>query len=206
VTDIHQLSAEQYGVLSSLILYGREIKATPMEILAAVETGLVEDTLHNLDSGDGTSVGWRQETAESYGAATGPRLDLSKTIPAFYAEMRAVRGQYPTSGELAAAVQRPAAKYVGRYGEEENQAKLLIGEFHGTGRPPWGPVTGNESFGAAPGKPAGLAAKIVVTQQPDPKSHGPKVEHTGKTMSEFGQHFKGHAAAMRSMAARQVKL
>lgn len=65
-----------------------------------------------------------------------------------------------------------------------------------------------EAFGPSPkqGNRLTTSAAIPVTQQPDPKDSSPRIHATGRKLSESGQHFKGHSAAMRGMLARQVKL
>jgi hypothetical protein len=63
-------------------------------------------------------------------------------------------------------------------------------------------------FGPSVTQASGLqaAVKAAVTEQPDPKDSSPKIRATGKTMSESGQHFQGHAQALRSLLTRTVKL
>ncbi|HEU4975293.1 MAG TPA: hypothetical protein VFT50_09405 [Baekduia sp.] len=101
-----------------------------MEIKAAVETGLVESNLRNLPGGDADSQGWRQERASLY---PNPR-NLNASINRFFDETSAVEGRYPSAGDLAAAVQRPAAQYRGRYAERSAEADKLIGRHGGGGR------------------------------------------------------------------------
>jgi hypothetical protein len=93
-----------------------------MEIKAAVAIGLVESNLRNLSGGDRDSAGWRQERASLYKDPT----NLSASVDRVYKEMRAVRGKYGNAGELAAAVQRPAAQYRGRYGQRGAEAERLL--------------------------------------------------------------------------------
>ena len=153
------LSAEQKSVLRAIVSYGQSHGYSAKDIEAGVETGIVEQSLHNLPYGDGTSVGWRQETSSSYGAAVAPRLNLSQTIPAFYSELGRVN-QGLSPGQLAQAVQRSA--YPGRYEERKGLADQLIAAVTGKAAGPaftsstTGPVTGattpsssssGESFG-----------------------------------------------------------
>jgi hypothetical protein len=128
--NISGLNATQRTVLANLVGIGRKRGASSKDILAAVETALVEQNLMNGAYGDGTSVGWRQETAGSYGAAVGPRMDLTRTINAFYSEIMGI-GQRGTAGQLAQAVQRSA--FPGRYDQKQSQALALIAALTGGG-------------------------------------------------------------------------
>ena len=103
---IHSLSGEQYRVLLEIVNYGETHGHNGEEILAAVEIGLVEDTLHNRDTATAANpaVGWSQEEPE-YGSVA-ERLDMSKSLPRVYNQLRALRGKYGTSGEWAQAIQR----------------------------------------------------------------------------------------------------
>jgi hypothetical protein len=192
---IHELSGEQYEVLYQVVYYGETHGANGMEILAAVETGLVEDRLHNRNTATAANpaVGWRQEEP-SYGSVA-DRLNLSKSIPNFYNECKERRGRYKTSGELAQAVQRSA--YPKRYGEVEPLAKTLIAELGKNRAKP------GISFGSEPGHLVGLQS--AVSQTSDPPDHSAKVRTSGKKLGEVGSSFAGHAKAMRNLAARSYK-
>jgi cell wall-associated NlpC family hydrolase len=117
------LQSDQQQVLSAILRIGRQRGATAKEIKAAIETGLVESGLRNLRGGDADSAGWRQERASLYKDPT----NLHASINRFFDETAAVRGKYGRAGELAAAVQRPAAQYRGRYQAVEAQADQLRG-------------------------------------------------------------------------------
>lgn len=117
------LTAEQRKILSKIKTIGRQVGATPKEIKAAIETGLVESNLRNLGHGDADSKGWRQERASLYKDPT----NLDASIRRFFSETRAVRDKYGNAGDLAAAVQRPAAQYRGRYQQMSKRADQLMG-------------------------------------------------------------------------------
>jgi hypothetical protein len=68
-------------------------------------------------------AGWRQERASLYKDPT----NLHASINRFFDETAAVRGKYGRAGDLAAAVQRPAAQYRGRYQARQAQADQLRG-------------------------------------------------------------------------------
>lgn len=127
-----KLNAEQQRVLNRILSIGRARGASPMEVKAAVETGLVESNLRNLPGGDRDSQGWRQERASLYKDPT----NLDASINRFYDEVRANRGKYGTAGDLAAAVQRPAAQYRGRYQQRSGEADALIGTSGSRSAPP----------------------------------------------------------------------
>ncbi len=123
------LDAEQRRVARRIQQIAREVGAGPKQIKAAYATGLVESGLRNLPGGDADSQGWRQERASLY---SNPR-DLDASIRRFFAETAAVKGKYGRAGELAAAVQRPAAQYRGRYQERSVEADALMRQFGGGG-------------------------------------------------------------------------
>lgn len=117
------LTPEQRNILSQIKRIGRQRGATPKEIKAAVETGLVESNLTNPSGGDADSAGWRQERRSLYKNPT----DVAASINRFFDETAAVRGKYARAGDLAAAVQRPAAQYRGRYQAAAARADQLLG-------------------------------------------------------------------------------
>lgn len=119
-----KLDAEQQHVLNAIRSGGKRNRATPMEQKAAVAIGLVESGLRNLPGGDRDSQGWRQERKSLYKDPT----NLQASVDRVYAEMRQRRGKYATAGDLAAAVQRPAAQYRGRYAAVGDQAQKLLGD------------------------------------------------------------------------------
>jgi hypothetical protein len=116
------LKHEQRKVLRKIRTIGKKRGATPKEIKAAVETGLVESNLRNLHYGDSDSQGWRQERKSIYGNPT----NLTASIHRFYDETSKLRDKYARAGDLAAAVQRPAAQYKGRYQQRSSDAKRLL--------------------------------------------------------------------------------
>lgn len=116
------LTPEQRRVLTTIATRGHRKGASPMELKAAVAIGLVESNLTNLRGGDRDSAGWRQERASLYKDPT----NLNASVDRVFDEMRALRGKYGDSGELAAAVQRPAAQYRGRYAQRGAEAERLL--------------------------------------------------------------------------------
>ena len=126
------LTAEQKAVARRIAQIARKRGATPKEIKSAFETGLVESGLRNLPGGDRDSQGWRQERASLY---KDPR-NLDASINRYFDETGAVKGKYGTAGALAAAVQRPAAQYRGRYQERSAEAEALMRQFGGAGVAP----------------------------------------------------------------------
>lgn len=120
------LTAEQKRVLARIKSIGRQVGASPKELKAAVETGLVEANLTNPSvMTDHDSLGWRQERASLY---PNP-MNLDASIKRFFQETKAVKHKYGRAGDLAAAVQRPAAQYRGRYQERSAEADRLLGSM-----------------------------------------------------------------------------
>ena len=114
------LSREQRSVARTLIREGRRAGASRKQILAAIETGLVESNLTNIRGGDRDSSGWRQERASSYPGKN--RNDVAAGAQRFYAETRGKGGG--TAGQLAQSAQRSA--FPGRYDQRRGQAKAII--------------------------------------------------------------------------------
>jgi len=119
-----KLSPEQKKVLDAINRGAKRNKASPKEHKAAVETGLVEANLTNPKDGDADSGGWRQERRRYYKDPT----NIDASVDRFFKETRAVKHKYGRAGDLAAAVQRPAAQYRGRYQERSAEADKLIGK------------------------------------------------------------------------------
>lgn len=109
-------------VLTQILKEARQRRAPYKHIKAAVETGIVESGLTNVSHGDADSLGWRQERASLY---PNP-LNLKASVKRFFDEAQQHDSAGLSSGELAAAVQRPAAQYRGRYNQVAGRAAELI--------------------------------------------------------------------------------
>lgn len=120
------LSPSQQRVFDAIVRIGRQRGETPMEIKAAVETGLVESNLTNVQGGDADSSGWRQERASIYKDPN----NLGASINRFFDETSAVQDKYTNAGDLAAAVQRPAEQFRGRYAQRASEADTLLRGAH----------------------------------------------------------------------------
>ncbi len=127
-------TASQKAIIGRIKKIGRARGASPKEIKAALETGAVESNFANLSGGDADSAGWRQERASLYKNPT----NLDASINRFYDETAKVKHKYGNAGALAAAVQRPAAQYRGRYQERSGEAQALLGQPTPTGGGPYG--------------------------------------------------------------------
>jgi murein DD-endopeptidase MepM/ murein hydrolase activator NlpD len=129
-----KLTPEQRYVLSVILKQARKAHATPKEVKAAIETGIVESNLTNPQGGTGDSAGWRQERRSLYPDPT----NVADAAARFFRETRQLRGRYANAGDLAAAVQRPAAQYRGRYQQHSGEAQALLQGYglSGTGGQP----------------------------------------------------------------------
>lgn len=127
-----KLTAEQRKIAQEIVRRGKRRGASPMEIEAALETGLVESGLRNLDYGDADSKGWRQERASLYKDPT----NLAASIERFYNETRAAkqRKKYMRSGDLAADVQRPREDLRGKYEQRDGDAEAILRQLVGGAR------------------------------------------------------------------------
>ncbi|WP_410661170.1 hypothetical protein [Amycolatopsis sp. lyj-112] len=97
----------------------------------AIATVIVESSIANLDGGLGDSVGLFQQRA-SWGSFE-QRTDPGWATGKFLGVMRQFfpNGSWNTAtiGDVAAAVQRPAAKYRHRYGVEAADAVVIVNEL-----------------------------------------------------------------------------
>lgn len=123
------LTPGQRAVLATIKQVAAQKRASPKQVKAAIETGIVESGLQNLPGGDADSAGWRQERASLYKDPTNLRASISR----FFDETAAVKDKYGRAGDLAAAVQRPAAQYRGRYQQQSGRADQLLGSSGGGG-------------------------------------------------------------------------
>jgi hypothetical protein len=120
------LTAAQQQILKTVLRVGKQVGASPKELKAAVETGLVESNFTNSAAmTDHDSQGWRQERASLYPNPT----NVEASAKRFFQEARGMSKQYGSAGALAAAVQRPAAQYRGRYQERSGDAQQLLQQF-----------------------------------------------------------------------------
>ncbi len=94
-------------VVYSVISTGRQRGLTDEHIITALMVGLQESGLRNLDHGDGTSVGWRQETATWYGSREN-RMNVPASVNRFYDELVRTPRHHRSLGHWGQAVQRSA--------------------------------------------------------------------------------------------------
>jgi len=122
------LDAEQAKVLSTVLRIGRRQGASKKEMLAAVETALVESGIRNLGYGDADSSGWRQERATYYPNPQNVKASAGR----FFQETASQgRGAGTTAGQLAQAVQRSA--FPDKYDERKGDAAPLLRAFNSAG-------------------------------------------------------------------------
>ncbi len=114
---------EQLRIARAIRRIGRKRGESRKEIVAALETGLVESGLRNLNYGDADSKGWRQERASLYRNPTNVKAGINR----FFDETSSMGdGKGITAGELAARVQRPREDLRGKYHERVGEAKSLL--------------------------------------------------------------------------------
>lgn len=119
------LDPEQTRTLETVLNQGRKAGATRKEMKSAVETGLVESGLRNLDYGDADSEGWRQERTSIYGTGKKGPTNVRASARRYFGETAAAgRGKGATAGQLAQAVQRSA--HPERYDERRKEAGKLL--------------------------------------------------------------------------------
>jgi predicted secreted protein len=128
----------------------KDPRARKKFLRAAVQTGIVESGLRNLNYGDADSQGWRQERASLYKDPT----NIKASVRRFREEFQQHYDPGEASYEVAAQVQRPAAQYRGRYKDVAGQAEqILAGQPTAQGAPPMpGATVSGPSYKTVPGQ------------------------------------------------------
>ena len=124
-----KLSGEQQQIVSEI---NRAAGKVPKRLrrkfkLAAIETGLVESGLRNLNYGDADSKGWRQERASIYKDPT----NVGASVARFRDEFLQHFDPGETAGQVAAQVQRPREDLRGRYQAAKPQARAILARYGG---------------------------------------------------------------------------
>lgn len=123
------LTREQRSVLATFLDEAEDERASPREVKALVEAGLVESNLRDLPYGDRDSVGpLQQRPSQGWGP---PSESVAKDAEQFLdAAQKINRGGFKGSaGQLAQAVQRSA--FPARYDQRGEQAESLIRQMAG---------------------------------------------------------------------------
>lgn len=131
-----RLDSEQKSIVRAILQESRKIQdpvARRKFRRAAVETGLVESNLRNLNYGDADSQGWRQERTSIYGTGRNGPMNVRASIARFRQEFLQQYDPGERAGEVAAQVQRPAAQFRGRYQERAKDAREILAQFGGAG-------------------------------------------------------------------------
>ncbi len=130
--SIASLDDEQNKTLSAIILIGQARGVPERYVLAAITTGLVEDSLHNSTvERDADSQNWRQERRRFYAdkwEQTGGSLNLSGSVNRFYDECYK-HDTNQSADKLAGDVQRPKVQYRNRYQQRMAEAERLYYEW-----------------------------------------------------------------------------
>lgn len=178
----------QPGVVSAFRKAIRTKHANRMEQLALWEAGIVESGLRNLHYGDADSLGALQERTSIYGREHA--LNPFKSAIRFLSDAQRLRPWKRSAGMLAAAVQRPAPQYRGRYDAVKGRAIRFL-EAGGKGK----------GKGKSNGKP-GLGLRLGDEPLPDPPPAG---ELVGGDTSGSGASDGGNAAALAALTAELRK-
>ena len=117
--DVQAMGADA-NVVAAFRRAMRDMRANRIERLAGWEAGIVESGLRNLHYGDADSLGALQERASIFGRAHA--LNPYASMVRFLRDAESRRPWRGTAGMLAAAVQRPAAQFRGRYDAVRGQA------------------------------------------------------------------------------------
>ncbi|QRP44979.1 C40 family peptidase [Amycolatopsis sp. FDAARGOS 1241] len=119
------LDDEQRGIVSLIIAIGKQRSLSPRAWQVAIQAGMTESGLHNLDYGDRDSLGiFQMRPSMNWGSAaqvTDPNYAINK----FYDVLLAVPGwQNERPGDAAQAVERSG--FPDRYHRWEAMASVLV--------------------------------------------------------------------------------
>jgi hypothetical protein len=118
------------SVIQNIINIGRSPGLSDDHIVTALMVGIQESGLRNLDHGDGSSVGWRQEVRKYYGTVAN-RRNVPASVTRFYEELERVPRGQRTLGHWGQAVQ-PSA-YPDAYDRHLAEAQRILRLYGGTG-------------------------------------------------------------------------
>lgn len=136
-------------IARTIVSVGRALRASPKAMLAAIETGIVESGLQNLNYGDRDSLGvFQQRPSQGWGTPSQVR-NVRYAATQFFRRAIPSSDRYRSAGELAQSVQRSG--FPGRYDQVRGRA---AGILHSLGAP------GFAAGGQVPG-PTGKAVNIV---------------------------------------------
>jgi hypothetical protein len=152
-----KLSAQQQQTVRDVLAEADAYGASPMERLAAIETIAVEANYGNPNGGDRDSLGAFQQRA-SWGSAES-RLNVRESARRFFDTARSMRQgtQFRHAGDLAAAVQRPAAAYRGRYQARRGEALKVLQQVGAGPAVPHGASAGGSLAADLNGDPSASA-------------------------------------------------
>lgn len=115
------LDAGQTSIARQILAVGQRLRASPRVLLAAIEAGLVESNLRNLNYGDRDSVGvFQQRPSQGWKGLRNVKAAAAE----FISKAKAANTGRGSAGQLAQAVQRSA--FPGRYDERRGQAQSII--------------------------------------------------------------------------------
>ena len=187
------LDEHQARVLNIVLGEGLEAGATPRDLLAATETGLVESSLRNLGYGDADSQGWRQERTSIYGTGpTGPR-NVEASAERFFDELETDAGASTAATPGLAAQAAQGSAFPERYDEREGEALPLVNEYLKRARvakrlgiplPGAGPVSGTP----------GAAQPVSLEKRPGPYAGSRRIVSSLLGQPVWGDKEPGHSA------------
>lgn len=163
-----KLDREQRRIARKIIRVGKRMGAPPKVLKAALEAGLVESNLRNVNYGDRDSLGvFQQRPSQGWGTPQQVRRP-KYAARQFYKRAIPLADKYGSAGQLAQAVQRSA--FPERYDQRAADAERILRRIGAGGR-------GQAPRGTRPGLlPVGLPgyeAQIASTRRPPVPSSNP---------------------------------
>lgn len=102
------------------------LNASDKILLALFEAGIVESGMRNLNYGDRDSVGFLQQRPSQGWGTVEQCTNVEYATTSFVKAAKKIESKYSNSGDLAAAVQKPAKIYEYRYNQAKSKALNLI--------------------------------------------------------------------------------
>lgn len=108
-----------------------DLGASDKVLLALFEAGIVESGMKNLNYGHLDSVGFLQQRPSMGWGTIEQCTNVAYATTSFVKEAQKIESKYNNAGDLAAAVQKPAAIYEYRYNANKSNAEKLITKVSG---------------------------------------------------------------------------
>jgi hypothetical protein len=133
------------AIARTIVSVGKALGAGAKTLLAAIETGIVESGLRNLNFGDRDSLGvFQQRPSQGWGSPSQVR-NVRYAATQFFNRAIPIARRAGSAGQLAQSVQRSA--FPGRYDQVRAQALAILKRINAPGFAKGGEIPGSEGEG-----------------------------------------------------------